>query len=82
MELTFKCELEKKRFAVASRSVIDRFWHDETGATGVEYALLLAMIALAILGASTTIGDFITNGFDGFGDTLAGVSAPDTGTAH
>lgn len=82
MQLTFKYDSEKKRFAVASGSVIYRFWHDETGATGIEYALLLAMIALAILGASTTIGDFITNGFDGFGDTLAGVSAPDTGTAH
>jgi len=67
---------------MASRSVIYRFWHDEAGATGVEYGLLLAMIALAILGASTTIGDFITNGFDGFGDMLAGVSAPDTGTTH
>lgn len=67
---------------MTARSLFNRLWHDETGTTGVEYGLLLAMIALAILGASTTIGDFVTNGYDGFGDTLAGVSAPDTGTAH
>ena len=67
---------------MTSCSVFKRLWLDETGTTGVEYGLLLAMIALAILGASTTIGDFVTNGFDGFGDTLASVSAPDTGTAH
>ncbi|MFZ1413558.1 MAG: Flp family type IVb pilin [Defluviicoccus sp.] len=64
------------------RSLFYRLWHDEAGATGVEYGLLLAMIALAILGASTTIGDYVSNGYDGFGDTLAGVSAPNTGTAH
>lgn len=62
---------------MTSRSIFKRLWHDETGTTGVEYGLLLAM-----LGASTTIGDFVTNGFDGFGDTLAGVNTPDTGTTH
>lgn len=63
-------------------SLFYRLWHDEAGATGVEYGLLLAMIALAILGASTTIGDFVSMGYDGFGDTLGSVSAPNTGTTH
>lgn len=67
---------------MGSRALLYRLCHDETGATGVEYGLLLALIALAILGASTTIGDFVIDGYNGFGDTLANVSAPNTGTTR
>lgn len=67
---------------MACRSPFLRLWHDKAGATGIEYGLLLALIALALLGASTTIGEFVANSYDGFGDTLADVSAPNTGAAH
>jgi Flp pilus assembly pilin Flp len=35
---------------------IKQFWQSESGAVAVEYALLIAFITLAILGAVTTFG--------------------------
>ena len=67
---------------MACRSLFYRLWHDRAGATGIEYGLLLAIISLALLGASMTIGDYVGNSYTGFGNTLAGVSAPNTGTEH
>ena len=34
-----------------------RLWNDEQGLTTVEYALLLALVAVAAIGAWTTLGD-------------------------
>lgn len=36
---------------------------DEKGATAVEYGLLVALIAAAIVGLVATLGDEITDGF-------------------
>jgi pilus assembly protein Flp/PilA len=33
-----------------------RFWHDEDGATTVEYAVMLALILVAIMGAIGSVG--------------------------
>ena len=38
---------------------ITRFWQSESGAVAVEYGLLLAFIALAIIAAVTTFGSTI-----------------------
>ena len=40
------------------------FWGDQTGASGAEYALLLAIIGVGLAAASTTLGTAITNAFD------------------
>ena len=45
-----------------------RFVDDESGATAIEYALLASLIAVAIIGAATTLGTNI-------GSTLNNVSA-------
>jgi pilus assembly protein Flp/PilA len=41
-----------------------RFYRDDSGATAVEYALMVALIAVAIIGAatafSTSVGDSMT----------------------
>jgi len=40
-----------------------KFASDEKGATAIEYALLIALIAMAIVGAATTIGTKISSTF-------------------
>ena len=39
------------------------FWKDEEGATAIEYALIAGLIAVAIIGALTLLGNGITNIF-------------------
>jgi pilus assembly protein Flp/PilA len=42
---------------------IRNFFKDESGASAVEYGLLVALIAVAIIGAVTALGGGITNTF-------------------
>jgi pilus assembly protein Flp/PilA len=42
-------------YSDAARSLIDDFWHDETGATAIEYAIIAAGIAVVIVGAITAL---------------------------
>ncbi len=49
-------------------TLIRRFWMEEEGADATEYALLAALIAVAIIGGATTLGGGINNLFM----TLAG----------
>ena len=39
-----------------ARSLIARFCDDESGATAIEYSLIVALIFLAILGAANSLG--------------------------
>lgn len=43
---------------------IKRFAGDESGATAIEYGLIAAGIAVAIITAVTTLGENITGTFD------------------
>lgn len=45
------------------RGQFGRFVSDESGATAVEYGLLLALLALAILGGVTAMGTAANNKF-------------------
>ncbi len=47
-----------------------RFLKDESGATAIEYGLIAALIALAIMAGATTIGDELNATFDKVGDKL------------
>ncbi|MCK9550596.1 Flp family type IVb pilin [Aquamicrobium sp.] len=40
-----------------------RFAKDESGATAIEYGLIAALIAVAIIGAATTLGTNISTTF-------------------
>lgn len=40
---------------------IRSFWYDEAGLTTVEYALLLALVAIAAIAAWTTLGQRVSN---------------------
>ena len=49
---------------------IRAFRNDESGATAIEYVLIAAGIALAILGAAAFLGDDIANFFNNIGSEL------------
>ncbi len=42
---------------------ISRFMNDESGATAIEYGLIAALIAVAIIGAVTAVGGKLTSTF-------------------
>ena len=48
-----------------------RFFKDEDGATAVEYALMVALIAGVIVGAVTYLGESARDRFTAAGDSIA-----------
>lgn len=58
------CKLKKKRP------------NKEKGASMVEYALVVALIAIVVLGAMKTVGKIAQDNFDLVGDNLDSSSAP------
>ncbi|ALO40258.1 Flp family type IVb pilin [Alcaligenes faecalis] len=38
------------------KTQLQQFWNDEDGATAIEYGLIAGLIAVAIIGALTTLG--------------------------
>ena len=55
-------------------SKIIRFFKDEQGATAVEYAIMVALIAAVIIGAVTLIGQRTNATFNTVATTLGGIS--------
>ena len=53
-----------------------QFWKDEEGATAVEYALIVGLIAVVLIAALTTMGGKISDLFGFIGDELDGVHTP------
>jgi len=46
------------------KTLINRFVKDESGATAIEYGLIAALIAVAIISALTTLGGNISGRFN------------------
>lgn len=53
-------------------TLVDRFVKDETGVTAVEYGLIAALVSLAVVAGSTTIGDEIGNLFNRISNKVKG----------
>jgi pilus assembly protein Flp/PilA len=53
---------------------IKKFFKDETGASAVEYGLLVALIAVVITAAVTTLGSNLSTKFDSVATTVGGAS--------
>ena len=53
-----------------------RFWRDESGATMVEYGLLVGLIALVVALGATVLGQDISTMFNNIGTYLAGIPTP------
>jgi pilus assembly protein Flp/PilA len=51
-------------------NLIARFVKDESGATAIEYGLIAALIALAIMVGAGALGNSINNQFKAIGSTL------------
>ena len=47
-----------------------RFWHEEEAATAVEYAVMLALILLACIGAVATVGTNTANAWNGNNNSI------------
>jgi pilus assembly protein Flp/PilA len=45
-------------------AAMKRFWNDESGATAVEYGLMVALIAVVIILAVTALGTNLTGKFN------------------
>ncbi len=52
--------------------VITRFMREEEGATAVEYGLMVALIAVVIIGAVTTLGTNLSTTFTTVAGKVAG----------
>ncbi len=51
-------------------TILKTFWKDEQGASMAEYALLLALIAVAAIGVLQVLGGQITGVFQRAGDAI------------
>lgn len=49
---------------------IRKFFKDNKGATAIEYGLIAALIAVAAIGAMSTLGDNLENTFNAVGNNL------------
>ncbi len=54
-------------------NTLRNFVQDESGASAVEYGLLVALIAVVIIGAVTALGRSISGMFTGVAATISGV---------
>lgn len=52
------------------KAYLNRFANDESGATAIEYGLIASLIAVAIIGAVTTLGNKLTATFNAVSDEL------------
>ena len=50
--------------------ILARFAKDESGATAIEYGLIAALIALAIIVGAGALGNALNTKFQGISDTL------------
>jgi pilus assembly protein Flp/PilA len=57
-------------------NLIARFVKDESGATAIEYGLIAALIALAIMVGATQLGSALNAKFASIATTLNGATAP------
>jgi pilus assembly protein Flp/PilA len=65
-----KTKQNTKRSSIM-KQLIEKFIREEEGASAVEYGLLVALIAVVIIGAVTTLGTSLR---DKFGEAASGVS--------
>jgi len=56
------------------KNIFARFMKDESGATAIEYGLIAALIAVAIIGGATAIGNNLRDKFGEIGGALEGAT--------
>ncbi|MCH8491518.1 MAG: Flp family type IVb pilin [Oceanicaulis sp.] len=58
------------------KNLFSRFANDESGATAIEYGLIAALIAVAIIATVTTLGTEISDTFEDVTTALSGRPDP------
>ena len=53
-------------------TTLKQFWTDESGATALEYALLAAIIAVAVVAAGAKLQPALVKGFDSVAKKIPG----------
>ncbi|QND60585.1 Flp family type IVb pilin [Mesorhizobium huakuii] len=54
------------------RKIVSRFIRDQSGATAIEYGLIAALIALAIVAGAGALGNSVNAKFKAIGNTVNG----------
>ena len=52
------------------RNILQKFWADQSGATAIEYGLIAAGIALAIIAAVNGLGSTLNTNFSNINSSL------------
>jgi pilus assembly protein Flp/PilA len=52
------------------RKIITKLFHDESGATAIEYGLIAALISVAIIGGLTAVGTHLSTTFSNVASSL------------
>jgi pilus assembly protein Flp/PilA len=58
-------------------AAMKRFWNDESGATAVEYGLMVALIAVVIIFAVTALGANLSDKFTEVSDKIEAAGGAD-----
>jgi pilus assembly protein Flp/PilA len=53
------------------KNILNRFAHDQSGATAIEYGLIAGLIAVVIIGAITTVGTKLSAKFNAVAANLS-----------
>lgn len=62
-------------------NTVARFVNDESGATAIEYGLIAALIAVAIIVAAGALGGSLSSMFQGISDRIGDVDVPEAPAA-
>ncbi len=60
-----------------AKTWIDLHWHREEGATAVEYGIMVALIAVVIIGTVTVLGTNLDEQFQTVRDAVGGTGESD-----
>jgi pilus assembly protein Flp/PilA len=61
-----------------TREFFGRLWDDESGATAIEYGILVALMSVATITAMSNIGSAVNANFTAVSTTFAQFSGPET----
>lgn len=57
------------------KTQLQQFWNDEDGATAIEYGLIAGLIAVAIIGVLTALGENLDSMFTKISTAISGEAA-------
>jgi len=71
-----RAQFDPPRRTFTTGNLSTRFLRNRAGATAIEYGLFAALVALAIVAGTTSLGTSLGNAFDSIATTLTNDIAP------